>query len=199
VWLLLQPEQRREFRAVLADHTVGYLLKPFRRATVLARLSARDEALIARAAAELRRTARRGKPQPARTLSVLLAEDNAINALLSRTVLEKLGHRVTLVGNGAEAVRKVEESLEVGAERFDLVLMDVMMPVMDGLEAARAIRRLEAARGCPALPIVALTANARKEDDEACLEAGMDRYLPKPFDRADLEEAITALARRRAA
>jgi CheY-like chemotaxis protein len=72
--------------------------------------------------------------------------------------------------------------------------MDVMMPVMNGLDATRAVRGLEAEHRVSPVPILALTANARKEDDDACIEAGMDRYLSKPFDRSDLEEAIAALA-----
>ncbi len=196
LWLLLQPEQRREFRDLLAGHAVGYLLKPFRRSTVRAQLVERDSVVIARAAAALRRAARKGSPAATRSLNVLLAEDNLINAVLSRTILQKLGHRVTVVGNGAEAVEKARASLDGQAERFDLVLMDVMMPVMNGLEATRAIRALETEHQAPPLPILALTANARQEDDDACIEAGMDRYLSKPFDRADLEEAIAMLAQR---
>jgi signal transduction histidine kinase/CheY-like chemotaxis protein len=194
LWLLLQPEQRREFRDLLAGHAVGYLLKPFRRSTVRAQLVERDSVVIARAAAALRRAARKGTPADRRSLNVLLAEDNLINAMLSRTILEKLGHRVCLAGNGSEAVAQVRASLAGEAEKFDLVLMDVMMPVMNGLDATRAVRGLEAEHRVSPVPILALTANARKEDDDACIEAGMDRYLSKPFDRSDLEEAIAALA-----
>jgi len=196
LWLLLQPEQRREFRDLLAGHAVGYLLKPFRRSTVRAQLAERDSVVIARAAAALRRAARKGAAAPTRSLNVLLAEDNLINATLSRTILEKLGHRVSLAANGVEAVEQARASLEEGGEKLDLVLMDIMMPVMNGLDATRAIRALEKERQTKPLPILALTANARREDDDACMAAGMDRYLAKPFDRADLEEAIADLVQR---
>ncbi len=196
LWLLLQPEQRREFRDLLASHAVGYLLKPFRRSTVRAQLAERDNVVIARAAAALRRAARKGAAAPTRRLNVLLAEDNLINAVLSRTILEKLGHRASLAANGAEAVEQVRASLEAGSETFDLVLMDIMMPVMNGLDATRAIRALEKEHQASPLPVLALTANARREDDDACMAAGMDRYLAKPFDRADLEEAIAELVQR---
>ncbi len=196
LWLLLQPEQRREFRDLLAGHAVGYLLKPFRRSTVRTQLVERDSVVIARAAAALRRATRKDSLVAKRSLNVLLAEDNLINAVLSRTILEKLGHHVTVVGNGAEAVERARTGLDGRTQRFDLVLMDVMMPVLNGLEATRAIRAFEAERQAPPMPILALTANARQEDNDACIEAGMDLYLSKPFDRADLEEAIAMLAKR---
>jgi CheY-like chemotaxis protein len=121
-------------------------------------------------------------------LSVLLAEDNDINALLACTVLEKAGARVVRAGNGADAVARVQEALG-GRQRFDLVLMDIHMPDMDGVEAARRIRALYpegALPGAARPPIVALTANAFAEDRAAYLEAGLDDYLAKPFEKADL-------------
>jgi len=151
-------------------------------------------ALITRHALTDASPARAQVPILAAPLHVLLAEDNLINAVLSRTILEKLGHRVCLVGNGSEAVARIRASLAGEMEKFDLVLMDVMMPVMNGLDATRAVRRLEAEHHVAPVPILALTANARKEDDDACIDAGMNRYLSKPFDRSDLEEAIAALA-----
>jgi len=105
--------------------------------------------------------------------SILLAEDNDINALLATTLLEAAGYQVTRVENGARAVEAVREG------RFDLVLMDVQMPVLDGLQAARLIRAIDG----PAanLPILALTANAMRADRRACLAAGMDDFIAKPF------------------
>jgi CheY-like chemotaxis protein len=117
--------------------------------------------------------------------SVLLAEDNDINALLASTVLEKSGAHVTRARNGAEAVAKARNELTQG-KGFDLVLMDIHMPDMDGVEAARRIRELypEAARpGIGRPPIVALTANAFAEDRAAYLAAGLDDYLAKPSPR----------------
>jgi signal transduction histidine kinase/DNA-binding response OmpR family regulator len=122
------------------------------------------------------------------TKRVLLAEDNAVNRQLVIGVLERRGHAVTVAHNGKEAVDALEH------QRFDLVLMDVQMPVMGGLEATRLIREREAAAGGH-VPIVALTARAMKGDREMCLAAGMDDYLTKPIDRRDLLRVVeSALA-----
>lgn len=124
---------------------------------------------------------------------VLLAEDNEINALLARRVLQKAGCEVVAVRSGREAVAAVERTLDGREQAFDLILMDIFMPDLDGVEAACAIRNL--ARP-PALevqelpPIVALTANAFAEDRERYLKAGMDDYLAKPFEKADLEALL---------
>jgi signal transduction histidine kinase/DNA-binding response OmpR family regulator len=107
---------------------------------------------------------------------VLLAEDNEINTLLARTILEQVGFSVTCVNNGVEAVAAFL------AEPFDLVLMDVQMPVMDGLQATRRIRAVGGAAS--GVPIVAMTANAMRSDRDACLEAGMDDFISKPIDAA---------------
>ncbi|WP_162914559.1 PAS-domain containing protein [Desertibaculum subflavum] len=117
-----------------------------------------------------------------RPLRVLVAEDNEINQVLVRKLLERAGHVVALAGNGAEAVAAARES------RFDLILMDVQMPVVDGLEATRQIRDLggSAAR----VPIIALTANALVGDRERYLAAGMDDHVPKPIDAARLFAAM---------
>ncbi|OFW29365.1 MAG: hypothetical protein A3G76_05625 [Acidobacteria bacterium RIFCSPLOWO2_12_FULL_65_11] len=112
---------------------------------------------------------------PARRLEILLAEDNAVNQRLAVGVLQRRGHRVTTVGNGRQAVAAVERRV------FDVVLMDVQMPEMSGLEATSAIRERER-RTSGHLPIVAMTAHALKGDRERCLQAGMDDYLTKPLD-----------------
>jgi PAS domain S-box-containing protein len=114
---------------------------------------------------------------------ILVAEDNAINRKVVRGMLERAGHRVETVENGREALAAIAR------RRFDLVLMDVEMPVMDGLEATRTLRAL----GGPRLPIVALTAQAMKGDKDRCLQAGMDAYLTKPIDRIDLLRLISRL------
>jgi signal transduction histidine kinase/CheY-like chemotaxis protein len=127
-------------------------------------------------------------PTSRASLSVLLAEDNLINARLASRLLEKMGHQVTHVVNGREAV----SALDAGA--FDVVLMDTQMPELDGVEATRLVRAREAARGLRRVPIVALTANAMKGDDAICYEAGMDGYLTKPIERERLKEFIERLA-----
>jgi CheY-like chemotaxis protein len=124
---------------------------------------------------------------------VLLVEDNDINALLARRMLEKANCEVRLCVNGREAVDVMAQRLEGSGPAFDLILMDVHMPVLDGLEATRIIKGLYAGQpkgGLRAPPIVALTANAFEEDRRRCMEAGMDDYLAKPFDRDDLQQVL---------
>ena len=126
--------------------------------------------------------------------SVLLAEDNAINALLARTVLERAGFTVTVVTNGLAAVVAVKQTLEFDSAPFDLIFMDIFMPVMDGVEAACQIKQLYPGRDLDRAspPIVALTANAFAEDRRHYLDMGLDDYIAKPFDRA----AMTAVLAR---
>jgi CheY-like chemotaxis protein len=116
-------------------------------------------------------------------LSVLLAEDNRVNQRVAARFLERLGHTVTVANDGREAVAAWQ------AAPFDLVLMDVQMPEMDGFEAVAAIRELERG-GSARVPIIALTAHAMSGDRERCLAAGMDGYLTKPVKLAQLVEAI---------
>ena len=119
-------------------------------------------------------------------LNILLAEDGLANQRLARALLERWGHTVTVVENGELAV----QSWESGS--FDLILMDVQMPVLDGLDATRRIRQREAATGVR-IPIIAMTARAMAGDRERCLEAGMDGYLAKPVRRRDLQAALIPL------
>ena len=121
-------------------------------------------------------------------LQVLLVEDNRVNQQLALALIQKWGHRVVLANNGQEALDCS------AAQEFDIVLMDMQMPVMGGLEAARAIRRREALLGLPRLRILAMTANAMQGDREACLEAGMDDYLSKPIKVAELEAKLNQWA-----
>ncbi|HWK34395.1 MAG TPA: ATP-binding protein, partial [Hyphomicrobium sp.] len=123
---------------------------------------------------------------------VLLAEDNEINALLAKRVLEKCGCEYIAVGNGVDAVAAARSAMRGEAAAIDLVLMDIFMPQLDGIEAARAIKSLYAESAClfAAPPIVALTANAFAEDRQRYLAAGMDDYIAKPFDRANLEAVL---------
>ncbi len=111
---------------------------------------------------------------------VLLVDDNAINQLVACEMLVSLGAEVACTADGAEALDALE------AERYDLVIMDVQMPVLNGLDATREWRRREAERALGHVPIVALTANAMPSDRERCLEAGMDDYLAKPVRREQL-------------
>ncbi len=119
------------------------------------------------------------------SLRILLVEDSIVNQKLAATLLRKRGHDVSVANNGREAL----ESLE--SQTFDLVLMDIQMPEMDGLEATRAIRKKEQATGAH-IPIIALTAHALDGDRERCLDAGMDNYLAKPIHAKRLLETIEA-------
>jgi CheY-like chemotaxis protein len=117
----------------------------------------------------------------------LLAEDNAVNQRLASRLLEKRGHQVAVTASGREALEMLEK------EAFDLVLMDVQMPDMDGLQATALIREREAANGVRT-PIVALTAYSMKGDRERCLAAGMDGYITKPVDAAELIAVVESIA-----
>jgi CheY-like chemotaxis protein len=133
-------------------------------------------------AAATRRSPGDGRPG----LRILVAEDTPVNQALIVRLLVKQGHTAVVTGTGREALAVLEK------EAFDLVLMDVQMPEMDGFEAAMAIRRRE--QGTDAhQPIIAITAYAMKGDQERCLAAGMDSYVSKPISPAELFEAIDAL------
>ena len=122
----------------------------------------------------------------ARTLQVLLVEDSLMNQKLAEAVFQKAGHCVTIANNGREA-------LEVWRSgTFDLILMDIQMPEMDGFEATEAIRQQEQKMG-GRIPIIAMTAHALKGDRERCLEAGMDEYISKPIHAKRLLETIVSV------
>ncbi len=129
-------------------------------------------------------------PGGIRPLRILLAEDSSTNQRLAVGILSKWGHQVTVANNGREAVAAV------GKESFDLVLMDVQMPEMDGYQATAVIREREAGKNIR-IPIVAMTAHAMKGDREECLAAGMDGYVAKPIRRAELEQVIDEVVRRK--
>ena len=122
-----------------------------------------------------------------RSLNLLVVEDNKINQLLAMTLLRKAGHEVAVATNGKEGVEAVR------SQSYDVVLMDMQMPEMDGLEATRAIRNLAGERA--RTPIIAMTANALESDQKRCLEAGMDDYLAKPIDPKALHEKLAQWGR----
>ena len=121
---------------------------------------------------------------PAGTWRILLAEDNPMNLKVTEKLLEMMGHQVTIAINGQEAVKKFQ------GDDFDLVLMDVQMPVMDGVTATNKIKAIQERSQGPAVPIVAITAHAMVGDREALLDQGMDDYIPKPVTRKDLIEVL---------
>ena len=122
--------------------------------------------------------------QADRPLDILLAEDNAVNRMLAVRLLSKVGHKVTVAENGQEAIAAWL------VKRPDVILMDMQMPVMDGIEASLQIRQQEQARGLMSTPIIALTANAMSSDRDRCLAAGMDDFLSKPFNAQDLLDVL---------
>jgi signal transduction histidine kinase/CheY-like chemotaxis protein len=183
--VLLAPEARSRIGPYRSAGYAGYLIKPLRRASLAARvLAALSEqgspAPVAAPAGEDERAA----PAGACGARVLLAEDNAVNALLARALLAREGCSVERVVNGEEALEAL------AAAPFDIVLMDMRMPVMDGLAATRELR----ARGITT-PVVALTANAFEDDRRACLDAGMNDFLTKPIEVAALRAALARWTR----
>lgn len=190
--VLLTPVDRGEIAELRAAGWDAYLVRPVRHVSLIAQLAggaapSTDPRMMLD---ETPRTSATIEP-----LNILLAEDNAINALLAAAILTKLGHRVHRVADGRAAIEawRAGPRDEAGS-RFDLVLMDVQMPELDGLAAARAIRAEEAATRHPRTPIVSLTANAFAEDRKAALDAGMDEHVPKPLDRDRLESLLLRIA-----
>jgi CheY-like chemotaxis protein len=196
--VLLTPNARGSLHDMREMGFAGYLVKPVRQSSLIARLQwHRDSpqetmpqpdrpdfdppAIPAPFLDDSRR------PQDRKTLRILLAEDNPINMMLIRELLRRRGHHVTEVTTGNDAVQAVLE------DSFDLLLTDIHMPGMDGLEAARAIRAGEARMGKDRTPIVALTADALEGGKRNCRDAGMDGFLTKPVDPTELEEIFAAL------
>jgi signal transduction histidine kinase/CheY-like chemotaxis protein len=167
----------------------AFMTKPIRQSDLLEALlrvldpDQRDPATAPPARDVARRDGGRPAASPSRRLRVLLAEDNLVNQKVAVRMLEGMGHNVTVVDNGREAVHASR------AGGFDAILMDVQMPEMDGFEAVAEIRAQES--GTPRrTPIIALTAHAMKGDRERCLDAGFDSYLPKPVRQAELREEL---------
>jgi PAS domain S-box-containing protein len=218
--LMFTPATRHELKPSSAF--TGYLVKPLRAASLAARLSTAPEvAAPSLAGPSLAGPSLAGPslagpsllgpslaaddlveaPEPAATpdvaavtgLSILVAEDNEINALLMRSLLTRLGHHAVIATNGEAALESWLAAKSAGTP-YDLVLMDIQMPQLDGIEAAKRIRAREAGQPDRRTPILALTANTLVEDRYACFEAGMDGFLIKPLDRDKLAEALAGLA-----
>jgi CheY-like chemotaxis protein len=163
---------------------LAYLFKPVRKRELLtAILAALGQSAGASPSAPLIKAA---QPVQAKGLRILLAEDNRVNQIVATRMAEKMGHSVVAAANGQLALRLL------ATQPFDLVLMDVQMPEMDGLTAAKKIRESEQATPFH-LPIIAMTAHAMKGDRERCMAAGMDAYVSKPIGLPLLEEAIASV------
>ena len=196
--VIIDPSQRGEV-ATLRDQGIdAYLVRPVRPASLFAQLHgpASDAAETDLDAPPVL-TSIPGcggiAAQADNRRRVLLAEDNDINALLARKMLERAGCEVVHARNGQEAAAAARVALDEEEMPFALILMDIHMPEMDGVESAQAIRALytdEDRTDCRQPPIVALTANAFPEDREQYLEAGLDDYLAKPFEKEDLEALL---------
>jgi PAS domain S-box-containing protein len=191
--VMITPAMRQELK--LTSAFTGYLVKPLRVASLAVRLTATPEVAAPDIASgmptETDEIEARAQEQ-APGLSVLVAEDNEINALLMRSLLAKLGHCAVIATNGAEALESWLAAKSAGTP-YDLVLMDVQMPELDGIETTKRIRAREAGEPGRRTPILALTANTLVEDRYACFESGMDGFLIKPLDRDKLAEALAEL------
>ncbi len=178
----------REARSLRGKKIAGHLIKPVKQKELLRNLvgalnntESQDSQVVDRS--------QHGTPsandQP--SLRILVAEDNKVNQIVVRRILEKNGHQVIIANNGQEALDKIVDG------NFDIVLMDVQMPIMDGLQATAALREREKEEGLPHLPVISLTAHAMIGDRERCLESGADGYVTKPINAQELAGAMYEL------
>jgi signal transduction histidine kinase/CheY-like chemotaxis protein len=182
VMMLTSAERRGDVARCKELGISAYLIKPIRRGELLQSIL---QALGSQeGTGESQRARGKAAAAPRHNLRILLVEDNAVNQRLATRLLEKAGHHVQVAENGVQAVSEFQ------AQTFDLILMDVQMPEMDGFEATAAIRAWESARNLHT-PIIAMTAHAMKGDRERCLRAGMDGYLAKPIRREELLAIIS--------
>lgn len=183
--VLISPKERGSLLSLQSSGFDGYLIKPVRQASLVRRVEAVVNGVGQTEAEEQVDSPAQAVTRPQVSLRVLVAEDNRINVMLATALLKKMGHHVDTAGNGREA-------LEVLATTpYDLVLMDVHMPDMDGLEATRRIRQAEAAgRRKSRTPIIALTASTLEGDRQICIDAGMDDFLSKPLDPNALKSVL---------
>jgi len=186
--VLFSPFERRAFGQASLQGFDGWLVKPVRARSLFERLAGEFPPIPEASSAS------RAHPQAvAQAMRALLAEDNDINAVVAQKALRRLGFEVARARDGEEAATLAGEALRGEAQRFDVVLMDIKMPVIDGYEAARCIRRLEAEIGAPRAPMIALTASATAEERRASAAAGFDEFLTKPVDLGRLAETIETL------
>lgn len=192
--VVMDVAERGDFTTLQQKGVNAYLTRPVRPISLFARINADYSVLKTNGAITTSlnqseaRTSNKEEAQP----TILLAEDNEINALLARTILSKMGLNVIHVKNGEEALNLVKEHNEAD-KIIDYILMDIHMPEMDGFAATKAVREYLTlkARSVPKdIPIIALTANAFPEDRENCLAAGMNDHLAKPFEQDQLKELL---------
>jgi PAS domain S-box-containing protein len=195
--VMFTPATRQELQPSASSAFTGYLVKPLRAASLAARLTAAPEIAAPSVVGEMHVEAAEPVAAPATALnaglSILVAEDNEINALLMRSLLSRLGHHAVITTNGEEALESWLSAKSAGSP-YDLILMDIQMPQLNGIETTKRMRSLEAGQAGRRTPVLALTANTLVEDRYACFEAGMDGFLIKPLDREKLAEALAGLA-----
>ncbi len=188
--VLFSPFERRAFGQTALTGFDGWLVKPVRARSLYERLAAE---FPQRPRQDRRRLEQQGAP----TRRALLAEDNDINALIAQKALRRLGFDVVRAANGDEAVRLAAPAAPGAARPFDLILMDIKMPGLDGFEATRRLRRFEAESGSPPTPIIAFTANGLDDERRSCKAAGFDAFLAKPLSFEDLGGEIERLCKTR--
>ena len=186
--IMLSPAERRGYGSPFTAGFTGFLVKPVRARSLQERLGGTRRPPETAATATPVAT-----PALANGLQVLVAEDNEINALLVTRTLEHFGCVPTWARDGSEAIRLAEAALAGQRPAFDLALLDIRMPVLDGIAVARRIRAAERARGAARLPILAVTANTSEEDRRAALAGGMDDCLAKPLSRDALRAWVEKL------
>ena len=186
--VLFSPFERRAFGQTSLQGFDGWLVKPVRARSLFDRLASEFEPASSAPA-----PARANASPTARAMRALLAEDNDINAVVAQKALRRLGFEVVRARDGEEATRLAGAATRRESPGFDVVLMDIKMPGIDGYEAARSIRRVERETGAARVALVALTANAMAEDRRASIVAGFDEFLAKPVDLARLAETIERL------
>ncbi|WP_158814762.1 ATP-binding protein [Methylocapsa sp. S129] len=190
--VLFSPFERRAFGQTSLQGFDGWLVKPVRARSLFERLAGEFPTSPAPVAPRAPIAANR------RLARALLAEDNEINATIAQKALRRLGFDVVRAHDGREAATLGEAAARGESPRFEIILMDIKMPGLDGFEASRGIRGVERETGARPMPIIALTANAMEEDRRACLSAGIDDFLTKPVDLARLAEAIDGARRKNA-
>lgn len=193
--ILFDSSERGSVRQQIAEEFDAYLVRPVRAESLFTHLDGQEEAV-----SQSEKNMISGDISGNDVLSgsgklkrVLLAEDNEINALLAVTMLKKFGCEVVQSWNGVEVLNTFKNAYDGGDQGFDIVFMDIHMPEMDGLEATRQIHEFISRNNIDpenVPPIIALTANAFSEDRQTCLDAGLDDYLAKPFEKDELEEIL---------
>lgn len=189
--ILIPAGQRLDSNALQDDNVAGFIMKPIKQSELLNRIT--DSILKPAETQKPQETPERSDtpssaPTPApRPLNILLVEDNLVNQKLALRLLEKAGHKVTVANHGQEALEFLEK------QRFDLIFMDVQMPVMNGFETTQKIREREQESG-EHIPIIAMTAHAMKGDREKCLQAGMDGYISKPIQAEELYQTLDQIS-----